>query len=109
MTLLFVQVNGTSGSSSLDLKISGAAQSLAELQFEEEEEEAYYNRDLPEHACKYCGIHEASCVVMCNVCRKWFCNGRGNTSGSHIINHLVRAKHKEVTLHRYYTVISLFN
>ncbi|KOX79069.1 Regulator of nonsense transcripts 1 like protein [Melipona quadrifasciata] len=95
-----VQVNGTCGSSSLDLKISGAAQSLAELQFEEEEEEAYYNRDLPEHACKYCGIHEASCVVMCNVCRKWFCNGRGNTSGSHIINHLVRAKHKEVTLHR---------
>lgn len=84
------------------MKISGAAQSLAELQFEEEEEEAYYNRDLPEHACKYCGIHEASCVVMCNVCRKWFCNGRGNTSGSHIINHLVRAKHKEVTLHRYY-------
>ncbi|KZC14447.1 Regulator of nonsense transcripts 1 like protein [Dufourea novaeangliae] len=95
-----VQVNGTSGGSSLELKISGAAQSLAELQFEEEEEEAYYNRDLPEHACKYCGIHEASCVVMCNVCRKWFCNGRGNTSGSHIINHLVRAKHKEVTLHR---------
>ncbi|XP_033232122.1 regulator of nonsense transcripts 1 [Belonocnema kinseyi] len=95
-----VQVNGTSGTSSLELKISGAAQSLAELQFEEEEEEAYYNRDLPEHACKYCGIHEASCVVMCNVCRKWFCNGRGNTSGSHIINHLVRAKHKEVTLHR---------
>ncbi|EGI69714.1 Putative regulator of nonsense transcripts 1 [Acromyrmex echinatior] len=95
-----IQVNGTNGSSSLDLKISGAAQSLAELQFEEEEEEAYYNRDLPDHACKYCGIHEASCVVMCNVCRKWFCNGRGNTSGSHIINHLVRAKHKEVTLHR---------
>lgn len=24
---------------------------------------------------------------------------RGNTSASHIINHLVRAKHKEVTLH----------
>ena len=85
----------------MDLRISGAAQTLAELQFEEEEEEAYYNRDLPEHACKYCGIHEASCVVMCNICHKWFCNGRGNTSGSHIINHLVRAKHKEVTLHRY--------
>lgn len=82
-------------------------QSLAELQFEEEEEEAFYNRDLPDHACKYCGIHEASCVVMCNVCRKWFCNGRGNTSGSHIINHLVRAKHKEVTLHRSNTFNSL--
>ncbi|CAN7028274.1 unnamed protein product [Brassica oleracea var. botrytis] len=33
-------------------------------------------------------------------CRKWFCNSRGNTSGSHIVNHLVRAKHKEVCLHR---------
>ena len=22
-------------------------------------------------------------------CRKWFCNSRGNTSGSHIVNHLV--------------------
>ncbi len=25
---------------------------------------------------------------------RWFCNGRGSTSGSHIVNHLVRAKHK---------------
>ena len=56
-------------------------------------------KDLPEHACKYCGIHNPSCVVRCNTCRKWFCNNRGNTSGSHIINHLVRAKHKEVQLH----------
>jgi regulator of nonsense transcripts 1 len=37
---------------------------------------------------------------MCNQTKKWFCNGRGNTSGSHIVNHLVRAKCKEVTLHR---------
>lgn len=36
---------------------------------------------------------------MCNVCKKWFCNGRGSTSGSHIVNHLVRAKHRECTLH----------
>lgn len=72
---------------------------MADLQFEEDEDELYGNRELPYHACKYCGIHEPSTVVMCNVCKKWFCNGRGNTSGSHIINHLVRAKHKEVTLH----------
>ena len=38
--------------------------------------------------------------VMCNKTKRWFCNGRGNTSGSHIVNHLVRAKHKEVTLHK---------
>ncbi|WAR01019.1 RENT1-like protein [Mya arenaria] len=48
----------------------------------------------------YCGIHDPACVVYCNTTKKWFCNGRGNTSGSHIINHLVRAKAKEVTLHR---------
>ena len=37
---------------------------------------------------------------MCNKSKRWFCNGRGNTSGSHIVNHLVRAKYKEVTLHK---------
>ena len=56
--------------------------------------------DLPEHACRYCGIHDPASVVFCNVCKKWFCNSRGSTSGSHIVNHLVRAKHKEVTLHK---------
>ena len=35
-------------------------------------------------------------MVMCNLCKKWFCNGKGNTSGSHILNHLVRAKHKVI-------------
>ncbi|KAJ6701266.1 REGULATOR OF NONSENSE TRANSCRIPTS 1-LIKE PROTEIN [Salix koriyanagi] len=48
------------------------------------------------------GFQNPACVVRCNVpsCRKWFCNSRGNTSGSHIVNHLVRAKHKEVCLHK---------
>ncbi|KAI8069164.1 RNA helicase-domain-containing protein [Gongronella butleri] len=55
--------------------------------------------DLPAHACKYCGIHSPASVVKCVTCSRWFCNSRGNTSGSHIINHLVRAKHKEVMLH----------
>ncbi|KAI5480920.1 ATP-dependent helicase NAM7 [Pseudohyphozyma bogoriensis] len=57
------------------------------------------NRELPPHACSYCGIHNPACVVKCLVCQKWFCNSRGSTSGSHIVNHLVRAKHREVTLH----------
>ena len=47
----------------------------------------------------YCGIHNPASVVKCLVCSKWFCNSRGNTSASHIVNHLVRAKHKEVILH----------
>ncbi|CAG0921359.1 unnamed protein product, partial [Notodromas monacha] len=73
---------------------------LLELKFQEDEDDPDNMKDLPEHACRYCGIHDANCVVMCNVCRRWFCNGRGNTSGSHIVNHLVRAKHREVTLHK---------
>ena len=38
-------------------------------------------RELPKHACAYCGIHDPAAVVFCNRTKKWFCNGRGNTSG----------------------------
>lgn len=54
---------------------------------------------LPDHACSYCGISNPSSVVKCIPCNKWFCNSRGNTSAAHIITHLVRSRHKEVTLH----------
>lgn len=94
------QINGDSKPNGLEINVAITTQKLGELQFEEEEDDSYYNKELPAYACKYCGIHDPSCVVLCNVCKKWFCNGRGNTSGSHIINHLVRAKHKEVTLHK---------
>ncbi|XP_018916568.1 regulator of nonsense transcripts 1 [Bemisia tabaci] len=93
------QINGKISSETIT-SVNGVATKLRELQFEEEEDDAFYNKELPPYACKYCAIHDPSCVVMCNICKKWFCNGRGNTSGSHIINHLVRAKHKEVTLHK---------
>lgn len=39
---------------------------------------------------RYCGVHNPACVVKCLICSKWFCNARGTTSGSHIVNHLVR-------------------
>ncbi|RLN36054.1 hypothetical protein C2845_PM03G07610 [Panicum miliaceum] len=87
----------------------GLASGVAALSFEEpvgagagEDGYDYGNGDFVEHACRYCGIHNPACVARCNVpsCRKWFCNSRGNTSGSHIVNHLVRAKHKEVCLHK---------
>lgn len=82
------------------VKVAGITSAIGELQFEEDEDDpVVQNRELPPHACRYCGIHEPSTVVMCNICKKWFCNGRGSTSGSHIVNHLVRAKHREVTLH----------
>jgi len=56
-------------------------------------------KELPAHACAYCGIHSPSCVVKCLGCTKWFCSARGNATSSHIVNHLVRARHKEVQLH----------
>uniref|UniRef100_A0A8C1SA35 UPF1 RNA helicase and ATPase n=1 Tax=Cyprinus carpio TaxID=7962 RepID=A0A8C1SA35_CYPCA len=96
-----VQVNGPDGilPNGEDAVVK-TSQLLAELNFEEDEEDTYYTKDLPVHACSYCGIHDPACVVYCNTSKKWFCNGRGNTSGSHIVNHLVRAKCKEVTLHK---------
>lgn len=54
---------------------------------------------VPPHACAYCGLHDTASVVKCVSSNKWFCNARGHTSGSHIIQHLVRSKNKEVSLH----------
>ena len=53
----------------------------------------------PDHSCLYCGVSNESSVVKCSGCDKWFCNGSANTAGSHIINHLVRSRHKSVCLH----------
>lgn len=38
-------------------------------------------------------------MVKCLACNKWFCSAKGNSNTSHIVNHLVRARHKEVQLH----------
>jgi len=54
---------------------------------------------LTHESNRYCGIHSPASVVKCLTCEKWFCSARGNSSSSHIINHLVRARHKEVQLH----------
>ncbi|VDP13838.1 unnamed protein product [Soboliphyme baturini] len=87
-----------------DHDIDFLGKNTSELTFQDEDndddEAEFYKKDLPEHACRYCGIHDPAAVVHCNQCKKWFCNGRGNTCGSHIVNHMVRAKHKEVTLHK---------
>jgi regulator of nonsense transcripts 1 len=55
--------------------------------------------DLPEYACSYCGLSDPSCVVKCVESNKWFCNGRGNTSASHVVQHLVRSRNRTVSLH----------
>ncbi|KAG0235529.1 ATP-dependent helicase NAM7 [Actinomortierella wolfii] len=78
---------------------TGGLEPLRFEDVEDHEDQSLALKELPPHACKYCGIHSPASVVKCETCKKWFCNSRGNTSGSHIINHLVRAKHKEVILH----------
>lgn len=74
--------------------------SSKEANFEDELIDLHKAANLPEHACLYCGVHEPSYVAQCSQCKRWFCNGRGNMPGSHIVSHLVRAKHKEITLHK---------
>lgn len=68
---------------------------------DEEEDDEIIDMDapLPEHHCRYCRRSDPLSAVRCNVCKKWFCNTREGTSGSHIIMHLARCKHKEVSLH----------
>lgn len=68
---------------------------------EEENVEKYDFNKLPEHACDYCGIHSPESVVKCceKGCGKWFCNSKAQGLASHIVLHLVRAKHNEIKLH----------
>lgn len=72
--------------------------SLANI-LDENEDDGPVDVELPEYACSYCGLSDPACVVKCIETGKWFCNGRGSTSASHIIQHLVRSKNKQVSLH----------
>eukprot|EP00039_Didymoeca_costata_P001888 m.55985 g.55985 ORF g.55985 m.55985 type:complete len:1105 (+) comp11014_c0_seq3:109-3423(+) len=91
-----------SQSQMLDHLDDGLNMGMSELAFEDgdDDDENFTERKLPEHACRYCGIHDPASVVKCLNTGKWFCNSRGNTSGSHIVNHLTRAKCREVSLHK---------
>ncbi|KAK1933952.1 Regulator of nonsense transcripts 1 [Phytophthora citrophthora] len=82
-----------------DASLAGDFQSLTFDETADEDALDYTARELPKHACAYCGLHDPASVVKCVATDKWFCNSRGNTSGSHIIQHLVRSKNKEVSLH----------
>lgn len=50
-------------------------------------------------ACAYCGVDSPECVVQCNTCHRWFCNAKQGTASSHIVHHLVLARHNSVALH----------
>lgn len=56
---------------------------------------------LPAEKCEYCGIHDPNYIVKCDAkgCNKWFCNQFQKSMGSHIVVHLVKAKHNQISLH----------
>ena len=56
--------------------------------------------ELPEHACRYCGLHNPAYVARCKTTGGWFCNSRAGTSASHMVYHLIKSKNKEVVLHK---------
>ncbi|KAK2954668.1 putative Regulator of nonsense transcripts 1 like protein [Blattamonas nauphoetae] len=56
-----------------------------------------YDQAVPQ--CSYCGVKSPDCLVQCKVCNRWFCNGKGNSTSSHILIHLVRSKHKQLGFH----------
>jgi hypothetical protein len=64
---------------------------LHKVEDSDEEVEKYDFKNLPDHSCDYCGIHDPECVVKCNEknCNKWFCNSKSVGIGSHIILHMV--------------------
>lgn len=80
-----------------DSKESSEEGSTDDMGSEEDEEEILV---LPEHACRYCNLHDPASVARCNSCNKWFCNHISSpTGGAHIVQHLVKARHKEIALH----------
>ena len=76
-----------------------ASVSVAGSAYFDEYDEGFNEVTLPEHACSYCGLADPACVVKCVDSKKWFCNGRGNSNASHIVQHMVRSKMKTVSLH----------
>jgi regulator of nonsense transcripts 1 len=60
----------------------------------------HYDEDnLPEYACRYCGIHDPACVAKCVETKHWFCNAVVGSGGSHLVHHLVRSRSHQVQLH----------
>lgn len=59
-------MNGPDGvlqNGGVDDGVPKTSQLLAELNFEEDEEDTYYTKDLPVHACRYCRVQvELFCV-----------------------------------------------
>ncbi|EPX74570.1 uncharacterized protein SOCG_02053 [Schizosaccharomyces octosporus yFS286] len=80
-----------------DLNLTTAMNSINGLDTQMENL-AVENRRRTE-CCAYCNISNPNSIVKCLHCNKWFCNTREKSGASHIVIHLVRARHKQVSLH----------
>ena len=50
-------------------------------------------------SCCYCGCQNPKGLILCNICRKWFCNCISMREGSHAFMHLSVAHHNSVSTH----------
>ncbi|CAD8124849.1 unnamed protein product [Paramecium sonneborni] len=53
---------------------------------------------IAEHSCDYCLQSDTNAVAQCLQCNRWYCNSM-TRSGSHIILHLIKNKHSQISLH----------
>ncbi len=79
-----------------------AERKAAEKKFLEGEEEtsAGASRNLARSKCAYCQNTDHKCLGQCMECKQYFCNTVLSEIGSHLVVHLVRAKHRQVRLHK---------
>ena len=73
----------------------------AERKFmENDEEESVSLNNLHKSTCTYCLNSNPKTLSQCYECKQYFCNSVMPEFGSHLIIHLVRAKHKTIKLHK---------
>ena len=88
----------------LNKKLEGKNEELKEdkqdKEIDEKIERDQEQDDEGEGGCAYCGIGNGKNLIKCNEksCQRWFCNGcTDDYSASHIIFHLTKSKHKEIS------------
>uniref|UniRef100_A0A6V7QUW1 Uncharacterized protein n=1 Tax=Ananas comosus var. bracteatus TaxID=296719 RepID=A0A6V7QUW1_ANACO len=107
---------GRAGAGNQAASVDALAAGMSGLSFEETGEDDNYEfgkGGFTEHACRYCGVQNPACVVRCNIRRVGSGSAtREETPRDHILSIIfihqtvfhwspqVRAKHKEVCLHK---------
>jgi len=66
---------------------------------DEESESEFVDKELPDWACSYCGIHNPASVAKCIASGRWFCNGRALGKVSCIVHHALISRCREFSLH----------